>query len=126
MRTLYFLSILFLTSTGAIFAQDFDQRLLAGFTAEEVQKMVNEDPNELAFWQFFIEKGFVLESAPEEKGADMAKFQTLEIQNIEDWNVLAHYERGNAGRQYFSVENGSKLLVIRSIEETKKLMENEK
>jgi hypothetical protein len=89
MRPLYFLSILFLTSTGAIFAQDFDQRLLAGFTVEEVQTMVNEDPKELAVMTAFARQGFEFTDYPKEKKGALDPSTALTIADKATFNPLA-------------------------------------
>lgn len=89
MRPLYFLSILFLTSTGAIFAQDFDQRLLAGFTVEEVEIMTNEDPNELVMMTTFAMQGFQFTDYPKEKKGALDPSTALTIADKATFNPLA-------------------------------------
>ncbi len=39
---------------------DFDTRLLSKFSNEELLEMQNENPDELAFWEYFVNEGVVI------------------------------------------------------------------
>lgn len=52
----------FVLVLNAAFAQQstFDARLLVKFTNEQLTEMQNDKPDELAFWEFFINDGFLI------------------------------------------------------------------
>ena len=89
MRTLYILPFLFLTSTGVIFAQEFNQRLLAGFTKAELETMAKEDPNELALMTTFANQGVLFVDYPKEKKGALDPSKSLIVADESTFNPLA-------------------------------------
>lgn len=114
MRTLYILSFLFLTSTGAIFAQDFDQKLLAGFSKAELETMVKEDPNELALMTAFATQGFQFADYPKEKKGALDPSTALTITDKSTFNPLAFdLKPHDHARFYYPIAGEpSKMVVI--------------
>ncbi len=114
MRTLYLFSFLLLASTGSIFAQDFDERLLVGFTQAELESMAKEDPAELDLMTVFSTRGFGFVDYPKEKEGALDPSTALTIADYTSFNPLAFgLKPHDFARIYYPiVGESSKMLVI--------------
>lgn len=109
--TLFTLFITF--SFGTLFGQqsEFDERLLAKYTVEEIAAM---DADELVFNTYCIDHAFVVMPLPSEKEGNMAIDGSKDISDLEninffDLNIVLKEDQ----YQYFRISGTDQMLAVK-------------
>lgn len=89
MRFAILLFLSFTILSGSLSAQDFDQRLLAAFSVEELKTMQVDDPQELKLLEAFAYKGYLVMDYPKEKKGALDPSTALSIEDLAQFNPLA-------------------------------------
>jgi hypothetical protein len=114
-QTITLLTLLFSLFAGSSFAQqsDIDERLLAKYSAEEVEAM---DQETLAFNTYCIEHAFEIMPFPAEKEGDAAINGARNIQDLNNINFFElNVELKEDEYQYFKLLGTDKMLMIKPI-----------
>lgn len=92
---------------------EFDSRLLAKYSIEELNKIEKEDPSEIKFLTFCLDNAFYIGDYPTEKDGKMNLDGEKEIADINKINLYdLNIEILDGRNQLFSVNGKSKLLII--------------
>ena len=101
-------------STGTLSAQDFDNRLLAGFSLEELEAMQADNPDELKLMEVFAKEGFLIMDYPKQKKGALDPSTALSIADLEKFNPLAfELKPHDHARIYYPIAgNDAKMIAI--------------
>jgi hypothetical protein len=114
MRTLYAFVFVLTCTIGTLAAQEFDQRLLAGFTVEELNTMKAENPDELELMKVFCKEGFKVMDYPKEKKGALDPSTALDVNDLSVFNPLVYGLRPHDhARIYYPLKgNNDKMIAI--------------
>ena len=106
-------TFLFLLVVGTSSAQSFDADLLAGFTQSELETMQKDDPQELAFWEFFVKQGFVFKDYPAGKNGGLDPNTAVSVTNESSFNPLTFgLKPHKEARTYYPLANSNRMVMI--------------
>ena len=121
-----FVLITFLSAANFItLAQESDDLKLQTFmTIEEINSLKSDNPEEYKFLLFAFDNGWYLTDFPKQKEDHIKdQFKELKLQTTESINIFTlGLEIHDTDYQYFRINNGDKMLVIRSKNHIQELM----
>jgi hypothetical protein len=88
MRSVCLLLLTVSIFSGIVTAQEFDSRLLAGFSQQELQTMKADNPAELSLMEAFANRGFAIMDYPKQKKGALDPSTALTIDDLETFNPL--------------------------------------
>ena len=105
--------IALLATIGTLSAQDFDQRLLAGFTIEELENMQQNDPSELKLMEIFVERGTVFMDFPKGKDNPLDPNTAIVVEDENNFNPLSfNLKPHKEARLYFPLEGKNRMVMV--------------
>ena len=112
---------MFFLFVGGAAAQDFDARLLEGFSMEELKTMQSENPEELKLMTAFADHGFLLMDYPKQKKGALDPSTAIEIKEMSSFNPLAYgFRPHDHARIYYPIVGmPGKMMAILPITELK-------
>ena len=112
------LIIAFVATSFSVVAQsnEIDKRLLAKYTAEEINTVKTENPQEYKFLTYCIDNAFYIAEMPQEKiKANPSKFGEVSIKNIKKINFYdLNIPLKENDYQSFVIKGTQKVLMIKS------------
>jgi hypothetical protein len=105
------LSCSLLISAASAFAQNFDQRLESYYTQEQIQDLIENDPETYHFLVNALNKAIFIAEIPQEK-APVQYNGTLFIDPNETHTFLSLGLEITDMYQYFKIEGTNKMLVV--------------
>ncbi len=114
MSKLLMMSLL-LVFTSHLMAQNHDTRLEAKYSKDEIEKMKSEAPDQYSALIFDLDKAWYVTDFPLEKSGPSDRSKNIQLTDTENVNILAlNIEILENDYQYFRINGGTKMLVIRS------------
>ncbi len=118
--------IVLLSASGAVAQeQKIDKRLEKKYSVEELKKIQKENPQQLEYLNFVVEKGFTIMPYPKSKGTPKEISGEVEIKDLKNINI---YDLGldvlKDNWQYYKIKGTDDLLVIYSEDYIKEYLIN--
>ncbi len=106
---------LVLALTSNVFAQSHDSRLEAKYSKDEILQMKTQSPEQYNALIFDLDKAWYVTDFPMEKAGKDDRSKNIQLNDLENVNILAlNIEILENDYQYFRINGGTKMLVIRS------------
>ena len=108
-----------------------DQRLLAVFDADHLEKLRTDSPLQLLRYNFYLDHGWFLTDIPPGKTKGAEGFEVIRLADTDRINILAVQRELNLSRAfdrptYYRVEGTNKVLVLRAEKTFARLFDNER
>lgn len=119
------LILFFLGISLSVFSQgDFDKRLLARFSEQQIVELKAEHPDALAYWNYYLENSYEIIDLPNGKSAD--EFPEIKFKSASKFNILDEkLTMDGMGKKYYQISGTNQILVLLSSKEfTKKFNES--
>lgn len=112
-----FLLLGLLISCSVAFSQqtatDFDQRLLAKYSAEQIRELQKTQPQLIAYWTFYLDNAYTIEDIYTEKEVPFSG--TIKLKDPQSFNILASEVTMNRDKAtFYRIKNSNKILVVHS------------
>lgn len=109
-----FTLILFLGISMSVFSQtDFDKRLLAKFSQEQITDMATNHPNILNYWTYYLDNSYQIVNIG--SGKDVSEYPEIKFKSPEKFNILkVDVRMQKVGKTHYRIKNSDQLLVIDS------------
>ncbi|HKL39043.1 MAG TPA: hypothetical protein VJ894_00090 [Cryomorphaceae bacterium] len=85
MKTLFTFLVLGL-GVSALGQADFDTRLLAKYSEERINQLLEEQPSVIEYWTYYLDHSFTI--VDEQSGKSFLTDETIKIKDVENFNVL--------------------------------------
>lgn len=110
----FFTLILFLGISVSVFSQtDFDKRLLAKFSQEQLTDMAANHPNILNYWTYYLDHSY--EIVDIQAGKDVSEYPEIQFKSPEKFNILkVDATMKKVGKTHFRIKNTNQLLILDS------------
>jgi hypothetical protein len=107
-----FLLVLFLCGSIGLSAQtDFDQRLLAKFSEEQIADLQEDHSSVIEYWEYYLDNSFEIVTIPGQKSTQ--GFETVEIDDPNNFNVLnSGLNMARYASKTYRIAGTNKLLVL--------------
>jgi len=111
------LILLFFGVSLSTFSQgDFDKRLLAKFSEEQILKMEADHQNSLEYWEYYLDNSYIVVDVPAGKSAD--EFPALKYKSAEKFNILEEdITMDSVAKKHYQISGTNKMLVLLSSKE---------
>lgn len=108
------LILFFLGVSMSVFAQsDFDKRLLAKYSEEQLTDMAENHSAVLTYWTYYLDNSYEIVDIEAGKNIDM--YPEIKFKSADKFNVLEHdAKRQKVGKTHFRIKNTNQLLVLDS------------
>lgn len=109
-----FTLILFLGISVSVFSQtNYDKRLLAKFSQEQITDMAVNQRSILNYWTYYLDNGYKVVDVP--SGKNMDEYPEITYKSAEKFNILKlNTQISNLGQTYFRIKNSNQLLILDS------------
>jgi hypothetical protein len=104
-----------LVLSSAVMAQKHDGRLDVKYSKEDITKMMKDAPDQYQSLIFDLDKAWYVTDFPKEKAGQSDRSKAIQLNDIENVNILElNIEILDNDYQYFRINGGDRMLVIRS------------
>ncbi len=113
----FFIGVFVFLSTAGAMAQEqkIDKRLEQKYSVAELKKIQKENPQQLQYLNFVVDKGFTVMPYPKSKGTPKEILGEVTVKDLKNINI---YELGldvlKDNWQYYKIKGTDELLVIYS------------
>lgn len=115
MRSVLLLFLLFI-SFQAFGQKDYDKRLLAKYSEEQIKGLQTSNPEIIQFWTYFLDHGYIVDAV--EYGKRIQLVDQIKIKNLEKFNPFSAGLSGPGEvRRYFSIADSDQILIVLSNDE---------
>ena len=110
----FFTLILFLGISVSVFSQtDFDKRLLAKFSQEQITDLAANHPDILNYWTYYLDHSYVIVDI--QAGKDVSEYPEIKFKSPEKFNILKIDARmQGVGKTHYRIKNSNQLLILDS------------
>jgi len=93
------------------FAQDYDERLLAKFSEEQIIKLQDQKPDVLQYFSFYLDNGYKL--VDPKPGKDYSQYPEIKLKNSSEINLFdLDIEHPLNSYGYYRIKNSDKILLL--------------
>lgn len=110
----FFTLILFMGISVSVFSQtDFDKRLLAKFSQEQITDMAANHPEILNYWTYYLDHSYEIVTI--QAGKDVSEYPEIKFKSSGKFNILTvDASRQKVGKTHYRIKNSNQLLVLDS------------
>ena len=85
-----------------------EDQLLHLYSQEQIENLKAENPEVLEYWKVYLNQGWVIDEAK----PDVEISSSVPVDDIAEFNPLAHQLYPTEGTQYIGIVNSSKVIII--------------
>lgn len=123
-KILFVLSLILVSQNQFAQTLDAENALRSKYTQTELEDLKQNKPTEFEALKYEVNHAWYIAEFPVAKASDVKhRFDDVQLTSMENINYLElGYDLKSSDYQYFRINGGSKMLVLRSRDHTRKMM----